>query len=188
MSINAKMTAIADAIRGKTGKIDALTLDQMAVEIGGIVTEPTLEELTITENGEYAPGEGVDGFSKVVANIESAGGGGSDFSFVSANMDVYAAVITIGANTVAYFSAMQAYFQGVLGIDHAVTAVVLLDTIGEAGVNNQMIYYGPLSNNTAGFYRYRGGAINFAQTADSYDLALAEGTRYYVAAVRWISA
>ncbi len=35
MSVNAKMTAIADAIRGKTGKSDPLTLDQMAVEIAG---------------------------------------------------------------------------------------------------------------------------------------------------------
>lgn len=31
-----KLTAIADAIRGKTGKTDGLTLDQMAAEITGI--------------------------------------------------------------------------------------------------------------------------------------------------------
>jgi hypothetical protein len=30
------MTAIADAIRGKTGKTQALTLDEMATEIQGI--------------------------------------------------------------------------------------------------------------------------------------------------------
>jgi len=30
---------------------------------------PTLEEITITENGEYVPEEGVDGFSKVVATL-----------------------------------------------------------------------------------------------------------------------
>ena len=38
MSVNEKMTAIADAIRGKTGKTDSLTLDQMATEIAGIET------------------------------------------------------------------------------------------------------------------------------------------------------
>ncbi len=38
MSVNEKMTAIADAIRGKTGKTDALTLEQMATEITGIET------------------------------------------------------------------------------------------------------------------------------------------------------
>jgi hypothetical protein len=38
MALTDKLTAIADAIRGKTGKTDALTLDQMATEIVGIQT------------------------------------------------------------------------------------------------------------------------------------------------------
>ena len=38
MSVNSKMTAIADAIRGKTGKTEEMTLDQMATEIAGIET------------------------------------------------------------------------------------------------------------------------------------------------------
>ena len=36
MSVNSKMTAIADAIRAKTGSTATLTLDQMATEIAGI--------------------------------------------------------------------------------------------------------------------------------------------------------
>lgn len=36
MALTDKLTAIADAIRGKTGKTDGLTLDQMATEIAGI--------------------------------------------------------------------------------------------------------------------------------------------------------
>ena len=36
MSVSAKLTAIADAIREKTGKTESLTLDQMAEEISGI--------------------------------------------------------------------------------------------------------------------------------------------------------
>lgn len=36
MSVQEKMTAIADAIRSKTGGVEALTLDQMAAEITGI--------------------------------------------------------------------------------------------------------------------------------------------------------
>ena len=36
MSVNSKMTAIADAIRAKTGGTSTLTLDQMATEIAGI--------------------------------------------------------------------------------------------------------------------------------------------------------
>ena len=38
MALIDKLTAIADAIRGKTGKTGALTLDQMAAEIAGIQT------------------------------------------------------------------------------------------------------------------------------------------------------
>ncbi len=45
MSVNEKMTAIADAIRAKTGGTDPLSLDAMALEIDGISTGA---ELTIT--------------------------------------------------------------------------------------------------------------------------------------------
>lgn len=38
MALTDKLTAIADAIRGKTGKTDALTLEQMPGEIEGIQT------------------------------------------------------------------------------------------------------------------------------------------------------
>lgn len=38
MSVNAKMTAIADAIRGKTGGTSPLTLDQMAAQITSIAS------------------------------------------------------------------------------------------------------------------------------------------------------
>jgi hypothetical protein len=46
MSVNSKMTAIADAIRSKTGGSDALTLDDMAVAITSIETGIELPELT----------------------------------------------------------------------------------------------------------------------------------------------
>lgn len=38
MALTDKLTAIADAIRGKTGKTGSLTLAQMATEISGIQT------------------------------------------------------------------------------------------------------------------------------------------------------
>lgn len=72
MALTDKLTAIADAIRGKTGGTAPLMLAQMPEQIAGIKTEPVLEELSITENGEYTPGEGVDGYSRVT--VEVAGG------------------------------------------------------------------------------------------------------------------
>lgn len=38
MALTDKLKAIADAIRGKTGKTDGMTLDQMPEEIAGIET------------------------------------------------------------------------------------------------------------------------------------------------------
>lgn len=69
MALTDKLTAIADAIRGKTGGTEPLTLAQMPVEIAGIKTDPVLQELAITENGEYTPGEGMDGFSRVTVEV-----------------------------------------------------------------------------------------------------------------------
>jgi hypothetical protein len=50
MSVNSKMTAIANAVRAKTGKTGTLTLDQMAEEIAGLEvgsgSEETVEQAT----------------------------------------------------------------------------------------------------------------------------------------------
>lgn len=45
MSVNSKMTAIADAIRAKTGDTSALTLDQMAIDIANIDTSENLDDV-----------------------------------------------------------------------------------------------------------------------------------------------
>ena len=59
MSVNEKMTAIADAIRSKTNGKDSLTLEQMAQRIGEIKAEPTwvpyLSNLTNAFNGVELP-------------------------------------------------------------------------------------------------------------------------------------
>ena len=47
MSVNSKMTAIADAIRGKTGGTNPLTLDQMATAIAEIQTGGGGDEMYI---------------------------------------------------------------------------------------------------------------------------------------------
>lgn len=58
MSVDSKMTAIADAIRAHTGGTDALTLDGMAeaiaaIEAGGIDTSEFLSSFTKIETGTF---------------------------------------------------------------------------------------------------------------------------------------
>ena len=52
MSVNSKMTAIANAVRGKTGGTGLLTLEQMATEIGGIEQGVPIEISTDAGMGE----------------------------------------------------------------------------------------------------------------------------------------
>lgn len=70
MSVNSKMTAIADAIRSKTKKTGTLTLDQMATDIAAIDTSkpeqaktatPSLSRQTISpDNGKVLSGVTVE--------------------------------------------------------------------------------------------------------------------------------
>ncbi len=148
MALTDKLSAIADAIRGKTGKSGELTLDQMAEEIAGIET----------------------------------GGGSDNFSFVCDNYEIHATIIAVGANTVTNLSTMKSYFRGVLGFDYDPVSCTLLTPMG--AINNELIYFGA---GVIGFTRFRDGAVNGANTDDSYDLRLAEGAKYHVVFQRWIA-
>lgn len=72
-TVKNQIQALIDTANQTTGKADAdLTAAVGSLMEGyGIGSDPVLTELTITENGEYLPGEGVDGFSKVYANIHN---------------------------------------------------------------------------------------------------------------------
>lgn len=75
-----KLTAIADAIRAKTGGTENLTLDQMPTEIAGIETEAeiSLQNKEISENGTYSADDGYDGLGQVTVNVASSGGGSDE--------------------------------------------------------------------------------------------------------------
>lgn len=54
MALTDKLTNIAEAIRGKTGGTDLLTLDEMATAIASIQTGINAEEITIAMNASNA--------------------------------------------------------------------------------------------------------------------------------------
>lgn len=94
MSVNAKMTAIADEVRTLAGVADKLNLDDMATHTHDANTEvgtqenlieqirtalqgksavgdaePIIHPLEITENGTYTAPDGVDGYSPIDVNV-----------------------------------------------------------------------------------------------------------------------
>ena len=55
MALTNKLTAIADAIRAKTGKTNPMTLDEMPTEISGITTGTSDETVFALNPMEYPP-------------------------------------------------------------------------------------------------------------------------------------
>jgi hypothetical protein len=49
---------------------------ELTAEAGSGGAEPVIRELSITENGTYTAPDGVDGYSPVVVNVPTGGGGG----------------------------------------------------------------------------------------------------------------
>lgn len=82
-ALGALFSDIADSIREKTGETGKMKPADFPAAIDGIVmkADPVLAELSVSENGLYVPGEGVDGFGSVMVNVEegSSGSGSSLF-------------------------------------------------------------------------------------------------------------
>ena len=150
MSVSEKMTAIADAIRGKTGGTDALTLDQMAAEIAGI----------------QVGGGG--------------GGGSDTLSVDTGHFALTAKMVTVGANTVTNTAAVRSYFLGVVGGDEINGLALLeteytannqfICYLGGDGQNN---------TGDTKRYR-GGVVGNCSWNSGGYDAVLVEGTHYLV--------
>lgn len=47
------------------------TMSKVTVNVNVPDTPAVVEELNVTENGEYTPGDGVDGFSRVTVNVSA---------------------------------------------------------------------------------------------------------------------
>jgi hypothetical protein len=78
LTTDTELASVASAIRSKGGTSSPLVYPTGFVSaINAIPTGggATLEPLTVTENGNYTPGAGVDGFSSVRVNVSGGGGG-----------------------------------------------------------------------------------------------------------------
>ena len=72
MALINKISAVAEAVRERSGYTGGMTLEEMATEIKAI-PYPVVEEIEITENGTYSAPVGIDGYSSIT--VEVAGGG-----------------------------------------------------------------------------------------------------------------
>lgn len=73
MALIEKLNALGDAVREKAELTEKMTLDQITEAISNLEVNPApnVEEITIIENGTYTPDEGVDGFNKVIVDIDT---------------------------------------------------------------------------------------------------------------------
>ena len=75
MSVNSKMTAIANAVRDLRGMSGTMGLDAMATNINGAKTAVDAALAALTEKGVTVPaGTKVDGLAALIAAIEAGGG------------------------------------------------------------------------------------------------------------------
>lgn len=66
---------------------------------GSGVVKPILQEKTATENGEYLPDRGYDGFSKFTVDVKGSGGSGITTSAKSQSMEIRYVSSQMGAIT-----------------------------------------------------------------------------------------
>ena len=71
MALTNKLVALGDAIREKAELTEKMTIEQMTTAVQGLEVNPapSVEEITIIENGTYIPDEGIDGFNKVIVDV-----------------------------------------------------------------------------------------------------------------------
>lgn len=176
----ALLSAIANAIRAKTGGSSSMTPAEMATAISNIPTggggSSTLGTKTITENGTYAAsGDNLDGYSSVTVNV-SASGGGDFVALVERTLTTVsdATITKIGGNAFREYTGLTALslpnatsigtggLYGCTGLQsvnlHGVNSIA-----GNALYNVTLSLAFPAITSVAmnGFNTYKGAAVDF---------------------------
>ena len=73
-NVNEQMTALADAIRAKSGQTGKMTIEKMTIAVEGLVVtddDIRLQDKVISENGTYTADDGYHGFGEVTVAVEN---------------------------------------------------------------------------------------------------------------------
>lgn len=115
MALTDKLRDIADAIRGKTGKTDTLTLDQMAMEIAGLKTGGgAIVPGWVAKSYDITIGENtVTNTLDTKAYFENAVGSNAFLLFCKDEVDTYNQIVMY---CFVYKTSMVRYRNGAVGI------------------------------------------------------------------------
>lgn len=108
MALTDKLTAIANAIRAKTGKVATMTLAEMPTEIasisGGGITPTGTKNISITQNGTTTEDVTNYAYAQIAVNV-SGGGGNAITGTFSPSEDLRSITLSdiIGKTNVAIF-------------------------------------------------------------------------------------
>lgn len=160
---------IADAIREQNGTQNSYTVAQMGNAVRAIKAHPDLEALSVTENGNYVPSAGKDGFSHVIVNVS---GGGGELPTRPALPDTYQEVQYVHFNS-AYFTVTSVPFY---------VGIIMLEAEYDEGTSGILCGYRVSSASqadfnlgTGGWYLRAGGSFMDASSSKSGNTVVAKG-------------
>lgn len=181
MSVNSKMTAIADAIRAKTGGTGTLTLDQMATDIAAIDTSEDLDAV-LAEQAELIADIKTALEGKAAGNItaedltpELLTSLDPDFTAdnIAEGVDLFGLVGTLSSVKMATGTVTTASKQvSVQGLDFQPNKVIMVSSTGNGVI---------ATNNAIGYAQYGTDIIrnSYSLTFSGNGFTYKDNTAYY---------
>lgn len=191
MSVNSKMTAIADKIRTLLGLTGTMNLDAMANNLDDANTAVNAALTALTEKGVTVPdGTKVDGLADLIAAIEA--GGGSGGGNVNAFLLTFAEDSSLGWHVIEHNSGFVPTFVAIVRADSAekqsYELISFMQCFDDIGVNSLVSRANTLSTKSTSY-----ATVSFTDSFDSvrnnemettlYD---ANSTEYFKAGIQYL--